>query len=272
MPDDIKTSVHKDDLHVDLSGRTAVVTGAATGIGSAIATRFGESGARVIVDYHSEKGRGDAEIVIDAIRRGGGQAELVLADISEEAGADALIAAAVERFGGVDILVNNAGIEEAHPVVEMPLEVWNRILRVNLTGTFLCARAAARAMIARGRGGRIINVSSVHEELAMPKNAAYTASKGGVRMLMRTLALEVAPYDITVNDIAPGAIATRINRDVRQKPDERKALIAEIPLRRVGDPDEVAALAAYLASRAAAYVTGASYVIDGGLLQFTKGL
>ncbi len=272
MASDVKADVHKDDLRVDLSGRTAIVTGAATGIGSAIAARFGQSGANVVVDYHTEKGRADAEKVIQAIRRGGGSGDLVRADVTREEDAERLVHAARERFGSLDILVNNAGIEESHPVVEMPLEVWERIIRINLTGSFLCARAAARAMIAGGHGGRIINISSVHEDLAMPNNAAYCASKGGMRLFMRTLALELAPHGITVNDIAPGAIATRINRDVRQDPKDREELLHEIPLRRIGDPDEVAGLAAYLASRAASYVTGATYVIDGGLLRYTKGL
>jgi glucose 1-dehydrogenase len=270
MSSDVKTAIRGEDLRVDLSGRTAVITGSGTGIGSAIATRFARSGANVIVDYHDE--RSGAQQVLDAIRRDGGKAEAVQADVTQESGAEALIASARECFGGLDILVNNAGIEESHPVVEMPLEVWERILRVNLTGAFLCSRAAARVMIASGQGGRIINISSVHEELAMPKNSAYTASKGGLRMFMRTLALELAEHGITVNDIAPGAIATRINRDVRQDEGTRQELIHEIPLRRVGEAGEVAALAAYLASSAAGYVTGATYVIDGGLMQYAKGL
>jgi len=272
MSADVKTDVRKDDLRVDLSGRAAIVTGAATGIGSAIATRFAKSGAHVVIDYPDEQTRAQAEEVIEAVRAGGGSGDLVEADVTDERGAERLVAAAIERCGGLDILVNNAGIEESHPVVEMPLEIWEKILRVNLTGTFLCARAAARAMIAGGRGGRIINVSSVHEDLAMPKNAAYCASKGGMRMFMRTLALELAPHGITVNDIAPGAIATRINRNVRRDPNQREELLDEIPLHRVGDADEVAGLAAYLASDAAAYVTASTYVIDGGLLQYTKGL
>lgn len=272
MSADVKTDVRKDDLRVDLSGRTAIVTGAATGIGSAIAARFALSGAHVVIDYPDEANRQQAEEVIQAIRSNGGNGELVRADVAQELGANRLVEAAVERCGSLDILVNNAGIEESHSVVEMPLDVWERIIRVNLTGSFLCARAAARAMIAGGRGGRIINVSSVHEDLAMPKNAAYCASKGGMRMFMRTLALELAPYGITVNDIAPGAIATRINRNVRTDPSQQKELLDEIPLHRVGDADEVAGLATYLASDAAAYVTAATYVIDGGLLQYTKGL
>ncbi len=272
MATDVKTAVHNDDLRVDLRGRTAIVTGASAGIGSAIATRFARSGAHVFVDYPSEAERGHADEVRAAIERDGGTCELVRADVAQEAGASALVRAAVERRGGIDILINNAGIEESHSVVEMPLAVWNRIIAVNLTGTFLCARAAAQAMIGRNRGGRIINVSSVHEDLAMPKNSAYCASKGGVRMFMRTLALELATYGITVNDIAPGAVATRINRQVRQKPHERTELLEEIPLGRVADPNEIAALACYLASDAAGYVTGATFVIDGGLMRYTKGL
>ncbi|HEY1654805.1 MAG TPA: SDR family oxidoreductase [Candidatus Tumulicola sp.] len=270
MSVDVKTDVRKDDLRVDLSGKTAIVTGAATGIGSAIAARFAQSGADVVVDYKDQ--RDDARQVAETIRRHGGRCELVDADVSQERGADRLVETAIERFGALDILVNNAGIEANHPVVEMPLEVWENILRVNLTGSFLCTRAAARAMIRRGKGGRIINISSVHEELGMPNNAAYCASKGGMRMFMRTLALELAPHKITVNDIAPGAIATRINRGVREDPQKREEMLEEIPLHRIGDPDEIAALACYLASNAAAYVTGATYIIDGGLTQYTKGL
>lgn len=272
MSSDVKTDVHKDDLRVDLSDRTAIVTGAGTGIGSAIATRFAQSGANVVLDYQDDRDRGNADQVFDTIRTGGGGVELVQADVGNEADAERLVSAAIARFGGVDILVNNAGIEESHPVVEMPLDVWERIIRVNLTGSFLCARAAARRMIEQKRGGRIINISSVHEDLAMPKNSAYCASKGGIRMFMRTLALELAQHAITVNDIGPGAIATRINRDVRQDRDERCELLEEIPLKRIGDPDEVAALAAYLASIAAGYVTGSTFFIDGGLMQYTKGL
>jgi glucose 1-dehydrogenase len=259
------------DLRVNLRGKTAIVTGSATGIGKAIALRFGRDGANVTIDY-----RGDAsdaaQAIVAEIERSGGHGLAVAADVTDERAVDDLVARTVERFGGLDVLVNNAGIEEAHALVDTPLEAWNRILTVNLTGPFLCSRAAARAMIARGRSGRIVNISSVHEDLAMPNNAAYTASKGGVRMLMRTLALELAPHGITVNDVAPGAIATPINADVRQDPKQRNELLAEIPLGRVGQPDEIAALCAYLVSDAAAYVTGSTFVIDGGLMRFTKGL
>ena len=261
-----------NDLHVELRGKSAIVTGSATGIGKAIALRFGREGANVTIDYRGEEERAAAEAIVAEIERSGGHGLAVEADITDEHAVDQLVARTAERFGGLDVLVNNAGIEEAHPLVETPLAVWNRIVSVNLTGAFLCSRAAARAMIARGRGGRIINISSVHEDLAMPNNAPYTASKGGLRMLMRTICLELAPHGITVNDVAPGAIATPINADVRENPEQRQELLAEIPLGRVGEPDEIAALCTYLASDAAAYVTGSTFIIDGGLTRYTKGL
>ncbi|MEA2689144.1 MAG: hypothetical protein QOD51_1751 [Candidatus Eremiobacteraeota bacterium] len=258
------------DLHVDLRGKTAIVTGAATGIGKAIALRLGAGGANVVVDY---RGQNDVvQAIVAEIERSGGHGIAISADVTDEAAVDGLVAQTVERFGGLDILVNNAGIEEPHAMVDTPLDVWERILNVNLTGPFLCARAAARAMIARGRGGRIINISSVHEDLAFPNNAAYAASKGGVRMFMRTIALELAPHGITVNDVAPGAIATPINQAVRENPRQQQELLDEIPLGRVGQPEEIAALCTYLASDAASYVTGSTFVIDGGLMRYTKGL
>src|SRR5581483_8628363 len=259
------------DLQVDLHGKTAIVTGAATGIGKAIAHRFGASCANVVIDHIAGQREAAAAICAD-VRAAGGQAEPVEVDVSAESDADALVRRAAERFGTLDVLVNNAGIEKAQPFVDTPVADWQRIMRVNLLGTFLCSRAAARAMIAAGRGGRIINISSVHEDLAMPKNAPYAASKGAIRMLMRTIALELAPHGITVNDVAPGAIATPINEDVRSDPSSHQQLLEEIPLGRVGQPEEIAALCAYLASDAAASVTGATLVIDGGLTRYTKGL
>ncbi len=264
------SAVRTADLRVDLDGKTAIVTGAATGIGRAIALRFGASGANVVVDHRNQPE--DADAVVTQIARGGAKAIAVSADITDENAVEGLVQRAVGEYGGLDILVNNAGIEETRLMVDTPLAVWERILRVNLTGTFLCTRAAARAMIARGRPGRIVNISSVHEDVAFPGNAAYAASKGGIRMFMRTIALELAEHGITVNDVAPGAIATPINASVRTNAEEQKQLLAEIPLGRVGDPDEIAALCAYLASDAAGYVTGSTFVIDGGLTRYTKGL
>jgi glucose 1-dehydrogenase len=176
-----------------------------------------------------------------------------------------LITAAVQRFGGVDIMVNNAGMEDKHPFLEMPLEVFERVLAVNLTGVWLCAQNAARRMATQGRGGRIITISSIHEDVAMPTNAPYCAAKGGVRMLTRTLSVELAPLGITVNNVCPGAIDTPMDKPLERDPGELRRLLSEIPLRRMGKPEDVAELCVYLASDAASYVTGASLYIDGGM-------
>ncbi len=163
--------------------------------------------------------------------------------------------------------MNNAGIEIKKPFLEVTDEEWDRVLAVNLFGAFLVSQAAARQMVKQGQGGRIVNISSVHEDIPFSQYAAYCASKGGMRMLMRTLALELAPYKITCNDIAPGAIATPINEAVLEDPTARENAIREIPWGRFGRPEEVAAVAAFLASDEAEYVTGSTYYVDGGLTQ-----
>ena len=158
------------------------------------------------------------------------------------------------------------------PFVDVTEDQFDKVLSVDLKGPFFCAQAAARAMIQQKTAGRILNISSVHEDLAMPQNAPYCCAKGGVRMLTRTIALELAPYNITVNNIAPGAIQTPIDADVEADPEKMKALLSEIPLARMGQPDEVAKLAVFLASDAASYMTGSTYLIDGGLTIFTGAL
>jgi glucose 1-dehydrogenase len=173
----------------------------------------------------------------------------------------------VEAFGRLDIVVNNAGIETKAPFVDFPFDKLQKILAVNLAGPFLVTQAAARQMIKQGDGGRIINISSIHEDLPMPTNAAYCASKGGLRMLTRTIAVELAKDKITVNNIGPGAVYTPIDADVQANPELEKALMAEIPLGRWGKPEEIAGLAVYLASDEASYVTGSTYFIDGGMLR-----
>lgn len=248
-----------------LKDKVAIVTGAATGIGQAIAIAFAEEGASVVVDYV-----GSAEIAagtINKITAMNGKALAVAADVSNPKDVSALIAKAVEKFGKIDVLVNNAGIEKKFSFVDYPIAEWNKILAVNLTGPFLCSQAAARQMIQQKKGGRIINISSIHEDLPMPTNAPYCATKGGLRMLMRTMAVELAPHQITVNNIGPGAIFTPIDRDVENDQALNDKILAEIPLRRWGKPEEVAQLAVYLASDAAAYVTGSTHFIDGGMLR-----
>jgi glucose 1-dehydrogenase len=253
-----------------LQGKTAVVTGAGTGIGQAIALAFAKDGANVVVDYV-----GDASVAaetLDKIGAMGGKSLGIAADISIPDQVNSLIHQTAAAFGKLDIFVNNAGIEKKFAFVDYPLEEWQKIIAVNLTGPFLCSQAAAKQMIAQGGGGRIINISSVHEDLPMPTNAPYCASKGGLRMLMRTIAVELAPHQITVNNIGPGAIYTPIDKDVETDPKLNDQILAEIPLGRWGKPEEVAQLAVYLASDDAAYVTGSTHFIDGGMLRNSGSL
>jgi len=248
-----------------LCDKVAIVTGAGTGIGQAIAIRFAREGAAVVVDYVGEPSI--AKQTEAAISGLGGRGLAVEADVSKPDQVQHLIDAAASAFGGLDVVVNNAGIEKRIAFVDYPLDELQKILAVNLVGPFLVSQAAARRMIRQGKGGRLINISSVHEDLPMPMNAAYCASKGGLRMLARTMAVELAQHAITVNNIGPGAVFTPIDADVEAKPELEKALMGEIPLNRWATPEEVAGLAVYLASDEAGYVTGATYFIDGGMLR-----
>ncbi len=249
-----------------LQGKVAIITGSATGIGKAMAQAMAREGAAVTIDYVGRQQDAANEVVHD-IEQASGKALAVSADVSQLDQVQNLVAQTVQKFGRLDIMVNNAGIEEKHPFLEMPLEVWNKVIAVDLTGPWLGCQAAAQQMVKQGDGGRIINISSVHEDLPMPTNAPYCAAKGGLRMLTRTIAVELAPHQITVNNIGPGAIFTPIDADIEANPDLEKQLMAEIPLGRWGKPEDVAELAIYLASDAAAYVTGSTYFIDGGMLR-----
>jgi glucose 1-dehydrogenase len=248
-----------------LQNKVAIVTGAATGIGKAIATTMAAEGASVVIDYVGDPAFANA--AVQAIQSAGGKVTAVAADVSNPGQVNQLIQKAIDSFGKLDILVNNAGLEYKHPFHEFPFELWQKVIAVDLTGPFLCAQAAAKAMIRQATGGRIINISSIHEDLPMPTNAPYCAAKGGLRMLMRTIAVELAPHKITVNNIAPGAIFTPIDADIEADPKLEAALMAEIPLGRWGKPEEVAALAAFLASDDAAYCTGSTFFIDGGMIR-----
>ena len=254
---------------MNLQDKVAVVTGAATGIGRAIATQFVRDGAKVVIDYVGASDKAD-----DLAHALGtiGSAVAVAADVSDEQQVDMLVEHAVKTFGRLDVFVNNAGIEKKYPFLETPTEYWHKVLAINLTGPFLCSRRAAKQMVAQGGGGRIINISSVHEDVTMPTNAAYCATKGGLRMLMRTIAVELAPHGITVNNIAPGAVDTPMDASLKQNQDAMAALLNEIPLHRMAQPQEIADLCAFLASDKAAYVTGATYVIDGGLMRKSGSL
>jgi len=253
-------------MDLSLRGKVAIVTGAGSGIGHAIARLFGESGAAVAVSYlgYEKEARDLAGSLPRAIA--------IKTDVADAGQVAALVAQTRSELGGVDVLVNNAGIESAAPILEVTEHSWDAMLSVNLKGAFLCLQAAGRAMRDQGRGGSIVNISSIHEDLPFPGYAPYCAAKGGLRMLMRDAALELAPLQIRVNNVAPGATRTPINQATLDDAEKLKALDAGIPLGRLAEPAEVAAVALFLASDASAYVTGATYYVDGGMAQYSQPL
>lgn len=248
-----------------LDGKVAVVTGAGSGIGQAIAERLALEGANCVIDYvdHVE----EADQTLDKIKSAGGKAVLVQADISVVADCTRLIESAWSELGSCDILVNNAGIEKSADFVDVTEADYDAVLGVNLKGAFFLTQAFVRKLLAAKKPGRIINISSVHEDMVFPHFSTYCASKGAMRMLMRDLAVELGPAGITVNNIAPGAINTPINKALLADKPKLNALLATIPLGRLGEPGEVAGVAAFLASDDGAYVTGSTYFIDGGLIR-----
>ncbi|HEV2656371.1 MAG TPA: glucose 1-dehydrogenase [Ktedonobacteraceae bacterium] len=253
-----------------LDQKVAIVTGSDSGIGRAIAIQFASEGATVIVNYAHAQDK--AQEVQQTIEKNGGKAMIIQADVSQYQQVANLVQQTVEHFQRLDIMVNNAGMEIHSPFLDETEQNFDRVIGVDLKGAFFGAQLAAREMVKSKTAGRIINISSVHEDLPMTENVPYCCAKGGLRMLTRTICLELAPYNITVNNIGPGAVHTPIDRDVEADPEKLAALLKEIPLHRMAQPDEVAKLALYLASDAAAYVTGATYFIDGGLMRNTGGL
>ena len=249
-----------------LQNKVALVTGASSGIGKAIATRFAAEGAHVIVNYRpGHQSDADAAQAVVAGFMTPGIA--LAADVSQREDLTNLMQQAIAQFGRLDIAINNAGIEIKKPFLQVTDDEWNRVIGVNLFGAYLVSQLAAQQMVKQGQGGKLINISSVHEDIPFPEYTAYCASKGGVRMMMRNLARELAPYKINVNNIAPGAIATPINQSVLDDPIASKNAISEIPWGRFGRPEEVASVAVFLASDEAEYVTGSTYYVDGGLSQ-----
>jgi glucose 1-dehydrogenase len=248
-----------------LEGKIAVVTGSGSGIGQAIAERLALEGANLVVDYrdHIEQ----AQATVQKIESAGGKAVLVKADITSLADGVNLIEQAWQQLGSCDILVNNAGIEKRADFVDVTEADYDAVMSVNLKGAFFLTQAFVRRLKAAGKPGRVINISSVHEDMVFPHFSTYCASKGGMRMLMRDLAVELGPLGITVNNIAPGAINTPINTALLADTPKLDALLANIPLGRLGKPEEVAGVAAFLASDDGAYVTGSTYFLDGGLIR-----
>ena len=248
-----------------LAGKVAIVTGSGSGIGQAIAIRFASEGASVVIDYRNHIDQ--ANETKTKAEAAGGKAILVQADVSILADTQNLVDQAWQQLGRCDILVNNAGIEKHAPFCDVTEADYDAVLDVNLKGAFFLTQAFVRRLRDAKQPGRVINISSVHEDMVFPNFSTYCASKGGMRMLMRDLAVELGPLGITVNNIAPGAIATPINTKMMADKSELDALLANIPLRRMGTTDDVSGLALFLASDDGAYVNGSTYVIDGGLMR-----
>jgi glucose 1-dehydrogenase len=245
-----------------LQGKTALVTGSGAGIGRAVAIRFAREGADVVVNDVNTAAAEQTLVDIAALGRHG---VVTIADVRVPADCRRLIDEGARHFGKLDVLVNNAGVCPEAPYTGVTESDYDRVLDINLKGTFFAGQAFARHLMNVGRPGKIIQISSVHEEIPLPGSAAYCASKGGIRMLTRNLAVELGPHGITVNAIAPGAIATPGNNALLQDKPRLEALLKQIPLGRLGTPEDVAGLAAFLASSDADYVTGSTYFIDGGL-------
>jgi glucose 1-dehydrogenase len=249
-----------------LLGRKALVTGSSKGIGRGVALRLAQEGADVVINYNSDpKG---AEGALADVHATGRHGVAIQGNIGSVDAVRALVAQSADALGGLDVLVNNAGIESHAAFWDVTEQDYDRVLNVNLKGVFFGTQAFVQHCRTAGHGGKVINISSVHEDLAFPNFAAYCASKGGLRMLARTLAIELGPMGITINNIAPGAIETPINAKLLNDPVKLEALTRQIPLCRLGQPGDVAGLAVFHASSDSDYVTGSTYFVDGGLTVF----
>jgi glucose 1-dehydrogenase len=249
-----------------LDGRTALITGSDSGIGQATATAFAEEGADVVITYLEDAD--GAEQTRRSVQAAGRRALVVQCDVSKEAEVEALFDASLAEFGTVDVLMNTAGVDASgKKVAELSTEVWDRAIRTNLYGYFFCCRRFAQIRTAAGGGGKLINISSVHEDIPNAGGSDYDCSKGAIRMLTRTLALELAPLKVNVNSLAPGMVLTPFNQPAIDDPALLEEQVQSIPWKRAAEPREIAQLAVFLASSDADYVTGATYVMDGGLMR-----
>lgn len=255
-----------------LEGQVAIVTGASSGIGAGVAKCLSASGATVVINYPVAPVKDAAEAVLAEIMSAGGTGVTSMCDVSKEDEVQKMFSDTIQKYGTVDILINNAGLQRDSPFEKMTLEQWNYLISVNLTGQFLCAREAIREFLRRGvvptisrAAGKIIHMSSVHEVIPWAGHANYAASKGGIMMLMKTLAQEFAHKKIRVNSICPGAIQTPINRSAWDTPEALKSLLTLIPYQRIGEPEDIGNAAVWLCSDDSDYVNGTSLFVDGGM-------
>lgn len=249
-----------------LEGKVAVITGSDSGIGQATAIEFAKEGASVVITYHTDEEGGKK--TLQKVKDAGGKGLVLQVDISQEKEVEKMFDQSLERFGKLNVLVNNAAIDgQGLKVADMSTETWDKAIRTNLYGTFFCTRRFINEVRKQRETGKIINVSSVHEEIPTPGKAEYCASKGAVRNFTRVLSLELAEEGINVNNIAPGMILTPMNQEAIEDKDTRNEQVQHIPMKRAGKPEEIGKLAVFLASSAADYITGSTYVMDGGLMQ-----
>ncbi|WP_412850420.1 glucose 1-dehydrogenase [Chryseobacterium sp. PMSZPI] len=262
-------------MEISLHNQVAIITGASSGIGSGIAKSLASAGATVVVNHSSERSLGDAQSVLAEITDAGGKGITYQCDVSQEDQVVKMFQDVVSELGTVDILINNAGVQKDAKFTEMTLDQWNTVIGINLTGQFLCAREAIKEFLRRGivpsrsiACGKIIHISSVHEIIPWAGHANYASSKGAIRMLMQTLAQEYGADKIRVNSICPGAIQTPINKNAWSTPEALNSLLTLIPYNRIGQPQDIGNLAAFIASDLADYITGTSIFIDGGMTTF----
>ena len=253
-------------MYKDLEGKVVVITGSSTGLGKSMAIRFATEKAKVVVNYRSKEE--EANSVLEEIKKVGGEAIAVKGDVTVESDVINLVQSSIKEFGKLDVMINNAGMENPVSSHEMSLSDWNKVIDTNLTGAFLGSREAIKHFVENDIKGTVINMSSVHEKIPWPLFVHYAASKGGMKLMTETLALEYAPKGIRVNNIGPGAINTPINAEKFADPEQRADVESMIPMGYIGEPEEIAAVAAWLASSEASYVTGITLFADGGMTQY----
>ncbi|MCG7338282.1 glucose 1-dehydrogenase [Staphylococcus sp. ACRSN] len=255
-------------MFTDLKDKVVVITGAGSGIGKSFAEAFGKAEAKVVMNYRSEHHVEDVDQSIKLIEEAGGQAIKVQADVSVEADVNLLVQTAVETFGTLDIMINNAGFEKPIPTHEMPLEEWQKVIDINLTGAFIGSKAAVNQFFKEDKKGVILNTSSVHDTIPWPNYANYAASKGGLKLMMETMSMEYAQYGIRINNISPGAIVTEHTREKFSDPTTRAETLEMIPAKEIGEADQVANVALFLASDLASYIHGTTIYVDGGMTNY----